>query len=227
MKEYNQEDYLMLSGIQHFAFCKRQWALIHIEHLWEENYHTIIGNIFHEKVHDANIVEKRKNIIISRAMPINSRILGINGECDVVEFHLDKNGVKIHGRERKYVLYPIEYKIGKPKTSDADVLQLVAQAMCLEEMFNCNINLGYLFYGKIRHRETIDITQELKDKVTKICCEMHELFNKGYTPKVKSFKNCNLCSLNDLCIPVLCNNRNVKNYIEKRINEEKENEEIM
>ena len=75
MKVYKQDEYLMLSGIQHFAFCKRQWALIHIENLWQDNYHTAIGNVFHEKVHDAASAEKRGNVIISRAMPVHSSTL--------------------------------------------------------------------------------------------------------------------------------------------------------
>mgnify|MGYP000956894865 CR=1 FL=1 len=99
MKEYNEEDFLMLSGIQHYSFCKRQWALIHIENQWSENIRTIEGNILHEKAHDNSMMERRGNIIISRGMPIVSRTLGVSGECDVVEFHKDKDGVNIIGRE--------------------------------------------------------------------------------------------------------------------------------
>ena len=219
MKVYKQDEYLMLSGIQHFAFCKRQWALIHIENLWQDNYHTAIGNVFHEKVHDAASAEKRGNVIISRAMPVHSSTLGISGECDVVEFHLDKNGVKIKGREGTYIPYPIEYKKGAPKKTDIDILQLVAQAMCLEEMFCCDVNRGYLFYGQTRHREKIEVTQKLKDKVTDIIQQMHMLFKRGNTPKVKPSKSCSLCSLNDLCLPVLCKNKSAREYIEKMINE--------
>lgn len=219
MKVYKQDEYLMLSGIQHFAFCKRQWALIHIENLWQDNYHTAIGNVFHEKVHDAASAEKRGNVIISRAMPVHSSTLGISGECDVVEFHLDKNGVKIKGREGTYIPYPIEYKKGAPKKTDIDILQLVAQAMCLEEMLCCDVNRGYLFYGQTRHREKIEVTQKLKDKVTDIIQQMHMLFKRGHTPKVKPSKSCSLCSLNDLCLPVLCKNKSAREYIEKMINE--------
>jgi len=210
----------MLSGIQHFVFCKRQWALIHIENVWQDNYHTAIGNVFHEKVHNSAVFEKRGNIITSRAMPIHSSVLGISGECDVVEFHQDMNGIKLYGREGKYIPYPIEYKKGNPKKNDIDILQLTAQSICLEEMFLCNIKCGYLYYGKTRHRERIEITEELKAKVCKLVEEMHLLYNKGYTPKVKFRKDCDLCSLKELCMPVIYNKRTVKEYIEKRIKEE-------
>ena len=217
---YKQEEYLMLSGIQHFVFCKRQWALIHIENVWQDNYHTAIGNVFHEKVHNSAVFEKRGNIITSRAMPIYSSVLGISGECDVVEFISDKKGVKIQGREGMYIPCPVEYKKGSPKKTEIDVLQLVAQAMCLEEMFCCNLNYGYLFYGQTRHREKVEITKELKDQTTDMINEMHMLFKRGHTPKVKPSKSCNSCSLKDLCLPVLCKNKSAKEYIQKMINEE-------
>jgi CRISPR-associated exonuclease Cas4 len=153
-------------------------------------------------------------------MPIHSSVLGISGECDVVEFISDKKGVKIQGREGMYIPCPVEYKKGSPKKTEIDVLQLVAQAMCLEEMFCCNLNYGYLFYGQTRHREKVEITKELKDQTTDMINEMHMLFKRGHTPKVKPSKSCNSCSLKDLCLPVLCKNKSAKEYIQKMINEE-------
>src|SRR5665648_1134901 len=108
--EYNEEDFLLLSGIQHFAFCKRQWALIHIEQQWQENLRTIQGEILHEKTHDTTIREKRGDLIISRGLPIFSNSLGITGACDVVEFHKSHEGVTIFGREGNYKPIPVEYK---------------------------------------------------------------------------------------------------------------------
>src|SRR5699024_3589629 len=135
---YNVEDeYLMLSGIQHFQFCKRQWALIHIEQQGEENVRTVEGQYLHQKADQPCIREKRRNILIVRAMPIKSKRLKISGICDVVEFVEDDKGVEISGDEGKYVPYPIEYKRGKPKKNDSDILQLTAQAICLEEMLLC------------------------------------------------------------------------------------------
>ena len=85
--EYSEDDYLMLSGIQHFKFCRRQWALIHIEQQWAENVHTVVGELMHKKAHDPYLVEKRKDVLIVRSLPVVSRTMGISGECDVVEFH--------------------------------------------------------------------------------------------------------------------------------------------
>lgn len=218
--DYNDEDsYLMLSGIQHFQFCKRQWALIHIEQQWEENVSTIEGQYLHEKADNPFIREKRGNTLIVRAMPIKSNELRISGICDVVEFIRDKNGVEIAEAEGKYVAYPIEYKRGKPKLNDSDVLQLAAQAMCLEEMLLCKINVGYLFYNETKHRVEVQITDEIKDKVRLIFAEMHEYYSRKYTPKVKTGSFCNNCSLRDICVPKIMNKRSVKSYIEGKINE--------
>ena len=144
--EYREDEYLMLSGIQHFEFCRRQWALIHIEQQWAENEHTVVGELMHKKAHDPYLTEKRKDVLIARVLPVSSRILGISGECDVVEFHKEDDGIKLHGHRGFYKVYPVEYKKGKPKQSKEDVLQLVAQAMCLEEMFSTEILEGALFY---------------------------------------------------------------------------------
>lgn len=219
--DYNddEDDYLMLSGIQHFQFCKRQWALIHIEQQWEENVSTIEGQYLHEKADNPFIREKRGNTLIVRAMPIKSNELGISGVCDVVEFIKDKNGVEITGAEGKYLAYPIEYKRGKPKLNDSDILQLAAQAMCLEEMLLCKINVGYLFYNETKHRVEVQITDGIKEKVRLIFAEMHEYYSRKYTPKVKTGPFCNNCSLQDICLPKIMNKRSVKSYIEGKINE--------
>ncbi|MEG1186178.1 MAG: CRISPR-associated protein Cas4, partial [Eubacterium sp.] len=205
MKTYDEEDYLMLSGIQHFEFCRRQWALIHIEQQWEENLRTVEGNIMHEKAHDGLFTEKRKNIIVTRGMRVFSKTLGISGICDVVEFHRDDLiGVEIFGREGKYCIYPIEYKRGEPKENDADILQLTAQAMCLEEMLCTSINKGYMYYGERKHRLSVTIDEELREKVKSKFAEMHDYYNRRYTPKVKTSKSCKACSMKDLCLPKLC-----------------------
>ena len=85
--EYTEDEYLMLSGIQHFVYCRRQWALIHIEQQWEENTRTVTVELMHKKVHDPFLKEKRKDIIFARSLPVCSRHLGISGECDLVEFY--------------------------------------------------------------------------------------------------------------------------------------------
>ena len=218
--EYKDEDnYLMLSGIQHFQFCKRQWALIHIEQQWEENVRTIEGRHLHHKADKPFIKEKRGNKLIVRGMPVKSKELNITGICDVVEFVKDNHGVEINGAEGKYIAYPIEYKRGKPKTNDADLLQLTAQAMCLEEMLLCEIPLGYMFYDEIKHRVEIPITIELRNKVKAIVAEMIDYYQRRYTPNVKTGSFCKNCSLNNICLPNLMNKRTVKSYIEGKIRE--------
>lgn len=158
--------------------------------------------------------------MITRGMPVFSASLGINGVCDVVEFHKDIAGVELFGREGKYMPYPIEYKRGKPKESDIDILQLTAQAMCIEEMLCCKVEIGYLFYGEIRHRQKIVITSEYRSKVREITEQMHMCYNRQYTPKVKQTKKCNLCSLKDLCVPALGRFSTVEKYITKMIDED-------
>ena len=111
---YNEDDYLMISGLQHYSFCPRQWALIHIEQQWEEDLRTIDGEIMHEKAHDDNFRESRRGVIITRAMPVSSRQLGMSGECDIVEFIPDENGVALRGGEERYMPVPVEYKRGAP-----------------------------------------------------------------------------------------------------------------
>ncbi|WP_040205272.1 CRISPR-associated protein Cas4 [Neobacillus jeddahensis] len=216
--DYNEEDsYLMLSGIQHFQFCRRQWALIHIEQQWEENVRTVEGQHLHQKADQPFIREKRGEKLIVRAMPIKSRELGISGICDVVEFIKDTNGIEINGMEGKYTAFPIEYKRGKPKKDDSDVLQLTAQAMCLEEMLVCEINVGYLFYNEIKHRVEVSLTEEQKNNVRAIVTEMQEYYQRRHTPKVKTGSFCKNCSLQHICLPELMNKRSVKSYIEGKI----------
>lgn len=218
---YKQDDdYLMLSGIQHFQFCRRQWALIHIEQQWEENVRTIEGQYLHEKADQPFIREKRGNRLVVRAMPIKSNELKITGICDVVEFIKDdQNGVPLIGIEGKFKPYPVEYKRGKPKLDDSDILQLTAQAICLEEMLLCKVEMGYVFYNEIKHRIEVPITEENKNRVKSVIREMYEYYNRRHTPKVKTGAFCKNCSLQNICLPDLMSKRTVKSYIEGRIHE--------
>ena len=217
MMEYNEEDFLLLSGIQHFSFCKRQWALIHIEQQWQENLRTIEGEILHEKTHNNSVKEKRGDLIVSRGMAIFSRTLGITGTCDVVELHKSSDGVNIFGRDGTYKPVPVEYKRGKPKDDESDVLQLCAQAMCLEEMLLCTIPEAFLFYGETKRRLKILLDDALRERVKTVFKEMHELYDRRYTPKVKISKSCKACSLTELCMPRLCKNPSALDYMKKNI----------
>ncbi|MGN0601839.1 MAG: CRISPR-associated protein Cas4 [Oscillospiraceae bacterium] len=216
--EYKEDDFLMLSGIQHFVFCRRQWALIHIEQLWDENLRTAEGEQMHEICHDKEFSESRKNILISRGMPVFSRSLGIRGECDVVEFIKDEDGITLNGRDGKYRAYPIEYKHGEPKGDFSDIYQLAAQAMCLEEMLMCKIKTGAIFYEKIKRRCEYEITDDIKDNVCNCFEQMHGYMQRGYIPKVKPLKRCNACSIKNLCIPKLYKLNDAHKYMDKIIN---------
>jgi CRISPR-associated exonuclease Cas4 len=212
-----EEDYLMLSGIQHFAFCRRQWALIHIEQQWADNYQTTSGNLMHKRAHDEELFEKRGDILIARGLRIASKELGMSGQCDVVEFRKAEDGISVFAYDGKWAVVPVEYKNGLPKENQADELQLCAQAMCLEEMFVTTIPEGYLFYGKNRRRTHVEFTRKLREMVLQYSKEMHELYRKGYTPKVKYKKQCGACSLKNLCLPKIQKTESVHDYIEKNI----------
>ena len=153
-------------------------------------------------------------------MPVHSREMGVSGECDVVEFQKVKKGIHLSGKEGFYQAVPIEYKRGRPKTDDSDILQVTAQAMCLEEMLCCEIPYGYIFYGEIRRREKVIFTAEVREKVRKIFAEMHKYYEQRYTPKVKNGKRCSACSLKDICVPELNKKKSVSGYIDRMIAEE-------
>ena len=214
---YNEEDYLQISGLQHFCFCRRQWALIHIEQLWAENLRTVEGNILHEKAHDASSREKRGSLLITRDMRVFSPTLGVSGNCDVVEFRQDCHGVPLRGLEGTWQAYPVEYKHGSPREDHANELQLCAQAMCLEEMLCCDIPQGALYFGETRHRMPVTFSDGLRQEVRDSLLEMHRLYDSRHTPKVRPSKSCNACSLKELCLPKLMKNRSVQAYLTEAI----------
>lgn len=218
---YAEEDFLQLSGLQHFAFCRRQWALIHIEMQWQENLRTVDGTLFHRRAHDGAQRERRGQTLILRGLSVQSRRMGVSGQCDVVEFHADPKGVPLQGEDGLWLPFPIEYKRGAPKPNDADALQLCAQAMCLEEMLCCTIAQGALFYGETRRREDVAFTHALRDRAEALICEMHQLFDRAYTPRVKPTKGCNACSLKERCLPALMRRRSAGEYM-RHVLEEKQ-----
>lgn len=218
---WKDDDWLQLSGLQHFAFCRRQWALIHIESQWAENYRTVDGSIMHERVHDQEFQESRGDRVTVRGLAIHSAELGVSGQCDAVEFFKDPAGVPFRGREGLWLPYPVEYKRGKPKEHNADELQLCAQAMCLEEMLCCSVAEGALFYGEPRRRTVVSFTPQLRQQVRDSLEEMHRLYQTRYTPKVRPSRACNACSLKDLCLPGLMSRRRVADYLAAAMEESK------
>lgn len=204
----------MLSGIQHFYFCKRQWSLIHIENSWLENQYTAEGQILHKKADMPFIKEKRKDIFISRSIPVISKKLKLASILDIVEFKKDKNGIEIKNKRGKWLPYIVEYKRGKEKEDNRDIVQLVAQVMALEEMFKIQINYSYLYYFSTNKRKKIEINIDMRKEVEEIVNKMHNAYslNKTFPPEITS--KCNNCSLYDICNPkMIKNNKNIEKYI--------------
>lgn len=220
MSGYREEDYLQLSGIQHFLFCRRQWALIHVEQQWAENGLTTDGMLFHSRVHDEKQTELRGNVLSVRGMRISSRELGISGTCDLVEFQRGKEGITLQGYNGLWGVIPIEYKRGRFDISDADAAQLCAEALCLEEMLCCQIPYGELFWGEKHRRERVIIDDSLRKKTYDAIMEMHQYFEKGYTPKAKKRKGCDNCSLKDICLPDMGQSQPVEEYIRRSLGEQ-------
>ena len=212
---YNEDDFLQLSGLQHFKFCRRQWALIHIENQWAENFRTTDGAILHANAHNGDLTESRGDLLITRDMRVFSWTLGVSGACDVLEFHRGGTGIPLTGREGLWQPFPVEYKRGRPKEHDADALQLCGQAMCLEEMLCCHVPRGALYYGEPRRRTEVVFTPEPRQEVRTLLEEMHTLYRRGTTPKVKPSKRCQACSLKELCLPRLMKSRPVADYLRR------------
>lgn len=165
-------------------------------------------------------MEKRGDLLIVRGMRVVSRQLGLSGICDVVEFRADPEGVCLQGREGRWQPMPVEYKHGHSKESDADRLQLCAQSMALEEMLVCRIGTAALFYAETHRREMVALTPELRGKTRQTAAEMHQYFDRGYTPKVKPGKHCNACSLKELCLPSLYRRSDPAAYLRAHIDGE-------
>lgn len=222
----DDDQYLSLSGIQHFAFCRRRWALIHIEQRWADNVHTTEGMLFHGTPHEGLRGERRGNTLIVRHMHVVSHTLGISGICDVVEFHVDKKGIALHGREGLWQPLPVEYKKGRPHALRADSLQLCAQAICLEEMLVCSIPVAYMYYGEPHRRTEVALDEALRNEVGQMVREMQALYGRHHTPRVKKRKECAACSIAEACLPSLERSPSVAGYLASHI-KEKDDAEIM
>lgn len=218
-KNFSEEEFLLISGIQHFSFCRRQWALIHIEQLWNENGLTAEGRVIHERVHDSDKVDIRNGILTMHNLQIKSKVLGITGCCDAVEFIPSESGISLKGRNGLWNVYPVEYKHGHVKNDNCDRLQLAAQVICLEEMFCCDIREAALFYHETRRREKIVVSAELRDELYSVISEMHALYERGYTPKVKPHKGCKSCSMSEVCMNRLQSKKSVYTYIDDALSE--------
>ncbi|SPX85104.1 CRISPR-associated protein Cas4 [Moraxella ovis] len=179
---------ILLSALQHYAFCPRQCALIHNEQAWAENYLTAQGKLLHERV-DSGEPETRQGTRFERSVHVLSDTLGLSGVLDMVE--VSKNGD----------MHPVEYKHGKPKPTDMDKIQLCSQAMCLEEMTGRAVVSGSLWYGKTRHRLAVVFDEELRAKTLATIDSVRTMLQSGQTPLPIYDKRCKACSLVDICEP--------------------------
>ncbi|MFH1038029.1 MAG: CRISPR-associated protein Cas4 [PVC group bacterium] len=208
---YAEDELIPISALQHYFFCPRQCALIHLERLWEENRFTAEGRILHERVEQGG-QETRGDVRVEYSVLLKSLRLGIAGIADVVEFH----------REREmWKPFPVEHKRGKPKDDRCDEVQLCAQAICLEEMLEVRIEHGALYYGKTRHRKDVEFDECLRQETENKARQVHELFEKGITPAAEYGKKCESCSLYDLCVPKIRSRyRSTTNYLKRMIEAE-------
>ena len=174
----------------------------------------------HRVAHNKNAFESRGDRLITHGMTVFSAILGVIGECDVLEFIRTEQGVVLYGKDGRWNLYPIEYKRGSCDSEGGDALQLCGQAMCLEEMFCCTIHTGALYFGETKHRQMIEFSPDLREQVKNSLAEMHELSRKGCTPKAKLKKSCGACSLASLCLPKLDLAGKASEYINRSLEEE-------
>lgn len=201
---FADDEMILLSALQHYVFCPRQCALIHVDGIWTENRLTAEGRALHEHV-DSSAHESRRDICVAATLRLVSRRLGIAGVADMVEFHRvsesDPNGATLVGRSGRWLPYPVEYKHGKPNGRRADEVQLCAQAMCLEEMLKVEIAQGALFYGKTRHRLDVAFDADLRALTEETAAKVHQLFAAGVIPKAEYGKWCEACSLVEECSP--------------------------
>jgi len=218
---YNEDDLIQVSALQHAFFCMRQYMLIHIEKIWEENRFTAEGRVLHERV-DSEHRESRRLFKQEYGMAVRSLQWGLIGKCDLVElWHTTDGNIE--------KISPVEFKRGRKKIDDTDRVQLCAQVLCLEEMFGININSGQFYYLQEHRRCYEDIDELLRKKTISLIEQIMQLSKDGNTVAAKYEKRkCDNCSLIDLCMPKSAGSgkKNVKQFIEKQLKQvEKANEE--
>lgn len=201
MKKFEEDERLPISALKQFIYCKRRFALMYINCDWGENYKIAEGDLLHKRVDDPYFNEKRGDVHTSRSVPVFSDRLNLYGVADIVEFIKNENGIELPNKKDRWQINLVEYKNGKPEKSNADNFQLCAQALCLEEMFHTTIENGDIFYGKIRRRVKVELTDNLKSQVRMQVDNMKALLKNQNIAVRDEAQNCSLCSLLDVCIP--------------------------
>ena len=214
----------MLSGIQHFMFCPRQWALIHIEQQWDENRLTAEGRLLHRNADNPSYRQKNGVTVSLHSVPVSSKVLGLYGYTDVIELvpsDTQKNSITHPSYPNGFWKpVPVEYKHGLTKPDDRDRVQLAAQVICLEEQHGVSIDSGYLFYAATNRREKVMMDKELRSLTQHCADEMHSLFKSGVVPKAEKRHGCSNCSLVEVCMPETSRRTSVANYLKKSLYEE-------
>jgi CRISPR-associated exonuclease Cas4 len=208
----DDEASIPISALQHYLFCPRQCALIHVERIWAENVYTAEGRLLHERS-DRPASERRRGVHTATALPIASEQLGIAGIADVVEFHVDGDVKRP---------YPVEYKRGRPKAHRADEVQLCAQALCLEEMLGVDVSEGALFYGKTRRRMAVSFDAVLRELTMQVIAGARAMLSARITPSADYLPaRCDTCSLLELCRPrLLPAGQHVQSWLQRQLDKE-------
>lgn len=191
-----------LSWIAQYGYCPRRCALLGLEQLWAENAETASGRSQHERVHTAR-QERRGNALFLYETEVFSHALGVSGKCDCVEAHADPEGVELPYGEGRFRLYPVEYKHGVVRNEEEYLLQLCAQAMCVEEQFSCAIPEGAIFYIDSHRRFPVALTAELREKTAATAQAIGAMLAAQKLPPPKYGAKCKKCSMLDLCQPKL------------------------
>ncbi|MEX1032776.1 MAG: CRISPR-associated protein Cas4 [Cellvibrionaceae bacterium] len=204
------DEYIAISALQHYAYCPRQFALIHVEQVWAENRYTAEGRILHERV-DSGAAEQRRGTRYERGVLLRSEVYGLTGKMDLLEVE--------SGDPPRY--FPVEYKRGKPKVEDWDRIQVCAQALCIEEMRNTEVTEGAIWYWEVRRREPVPIDAALREATKTAISRAHEVMGSGKTPPpTDNKKRCKACSLFDLCEPDTFRRDHSKRYVAEIFNDE-------
>jgi CRISPR-associated exonuclease Cas4 len=183
-----EEDQLIpISALQHYAYCPRQCALIHIEQVFVDNIWTAKGKWSHERVDEEHVLSS-KGYTITTSLRVWSERLGLTSICDVVEWHGDTP-------------YPVEFKHGPRKGHLWDDTQLCAQAMCLEDMCGVPVPEGAIYHVSSRHRRVVTFTPELRAKVEEMVQAVRALYTAEALPPAVHDQRCTHCSLQDVCMP--------------------------
>lgn len=193
---FTDDQLLPLSALQHYVFCRRRAALVHIEGLWSENRFTAEGNVVHAHAHDDRRKDRRGLVETRRGMELRSYVLGLTGKADVVEFHSLADGSL-----SRVVL--VEYKRGRarPDVGREFEIQVCGQALCLEEQLGRTVDEACLYYAKSKTRVSVVLSPELRAETEAAITGLHALIASGTTPTAKYARKCRRCSLIGLCLP--------------------------